>query len=173
MTEENDGPKGPFGEGASIDQMIERYLSAVQGVLDKMPGPSETPEGGPGLDGAGLGGAKLNGKEQEIFQHLARAQMTMMSRGLNLWRQVGETMLNHGTEATNAGPKDMSDPKARDHMRMITLDKARACLREIGDLSRVSAEEFQQELIEIEAALRASQAPDPYDKPKRQARAKR
>lgn len=168
MTEENDGPKGPFADGASISQMIERYLDVVQGILDKMPGPSEAPE-----DSAGLDEAKLSGKEQEIFQHLARAQMTMMSRGLNLWRQVGETMLNHGTEATNAAPKDMSDPKTRDHMRMITLDKARACLREIGDLSRVSAEEFQHELIEIEAALRASQAPAPYDKPKRQARAKR
>lgn len=163
MTEENDGLNGRFGDGASIDQMIERYLGVVQGVLNKMPGSAETPDGK----------ANLNGKEQEIFLHLARAQMTMMNRGLNMWRQVGESLLNHGMEATNAAPRDMSDPKARDHMRMIALDKARACLREIGDLSRINAEEFQHELIEIEAALRASQAPDPYDKPKRQARAKR
>ncbi len=168
MTEETDGPKGAFGDGASIDQMIESYLGVIQGVLAKMPGTRDAPEGSTNLNGAAL-----NGKEQEIFLHLARAQMTMMSRGLNLWRQVGESMLSHGKEATNAAPKDMSDPKARDHMRMIALDKARACLREIGDLSRVSAEEFQHELIEIEAALRASQAPEPYEKPKRQARAKR
>ena len=58
-------------------------------------------------------------------------------------------------------------------MRMIALDKARACLHEIGDISRINADEFQQELLEIEAALRASQAPEPYEKPKRQARAKR
>ena len=163
MTEENSGPKSPFGDGASIEQMIESYLGVVRGVLEKMPSAPDAPDGG----------AKLNRGEQDIFLHLARAQMTMMNRGLSLWRQVGETMLNHGMEATNAAPKDMADPKARDHMRMIALDKARACLREIGDLSRVSAEEFQQELIEIEAALRASQAPAPYDKPKRQARAKR
>lgn len=168
VTEKNDEPKGPFGDSASIDQMIERYLSLVQGVLSKMPGTGETSAAAPNPNGA-----YLNGKEQEIFLHLARAQMTMMSRGMNLWRQVGESMLSHGTEATNAAPKDMTDPKARDHMRMIALDKARACLREIGDLSRISAEEFQHELIEIEAALRASQAPAPYDKPKRQARAKR
>lgn len=168
MTKENDRSSSPFGDGASIDQMIERYLGVVQGVLDRIPGTADAPDGAANLDGA-----KLNGKEQEIFLHLARAQMTMMSRGMTLWRQIGESMLSHGTEATNAAPKDMSDPKARDHMRMIALDKARACLREIGDLSRVSAEEFQLELIEIEAALRASQAPDPYDKPKRQARAKR
>ncbi len=163
MTEENNGPKSPFGDGASIEQMIESYLGVVRGVLEKMPGAPDAPNDG----------AKLNHEEQDIFLHLARAQMTMMNRGLSLWRQVGETMLNHGMEATNAAPRDMSDPKVRDHMRMITLDKARACLREIGDLSRVSAEEFQQELIETEAALRASQAPAPYDKPKRQARAKR
>jgi len=172
VTEKSGGSNGPFGNGASdgaaIDQMIESYLGVVQGVLDRMPGTADAPDSAASPDGA-----KLNGKEQEIFLHLARAQMTMMSRGLNLWRQIGESMLSHGTEATNAAPKDMSDPRARDHMRMIALDKARACLREIGDLSRVNAEEFQQELIEIEAALRASQAPDPYDKPKRQARAKR
>lgn len=168
MTEDNDGPKGLFGDGASIDQMIESYLGVVQSVLAKMPGTGDGPD-----SAASPGEAKLNGKEQEIFLHLARAQMTMMSRGMTLWRQIGESMLSHGTEASNAAPKDMSDPRARDHMRMIALDKARACLREIGDLSRVNAEEFQHELVEIEAALRASQAPDPYDKPKRQARPKR
>ena len=143
--------------------MIESYLGMVQGVLNKMPNAADAPNGE----------SKLSGKEQEIFLHLAKAQMTMMNRGMNLWRQVGETMVSHGQEATEAAPKDMNDPKARDHMRMIALDKARACLREIGDISRINAEEFQQELIEIEAALRASQAPEPYDKPKRQARAKR
>lgn len=163
MTEENDGPKGLFGDGASMDQMIERYLGVLQDVLATMPKPGETSEDGAGLDE----------KEQEIFLHLARAQMVMMNRGLNLWRQVGETMLRHGTKATSAASEDKPDPKTREHMRMITLDKARACLHEIGDLSRVSAEEFQHELIEIEAALRASQAPAPYDKPKRHARAKR
>jgi hypothetical protein len=163
VAEQSSGPKSPFGDSTSIDQMIESYLGVIRGVLDKLPATSDPNE----VD------AKLDGNEQQVFLHLARAQMTMMSRGLNLWRQVGETMLNHGIEATNAAPKDMSDPKARDHMRMIALDKARACLREIGDLSRVNAEEFQHELIEIEAALRASQSPEPYDKPKRQARAKR
>ena len=163
MTEETGGPKGGFGDGASIDKMIESYLGMVQGVLNKMPNAADAPNGE----------SKLSGKEQEIFLHLAKAQMTMMNRGMNLWRQVGETMVSHGQEATEAAPKDMNDPKARDHMRMIALDKARACLREIGDISRINAEEFQQELIEIEAALRASQAPEPYDKPKRQARAKR
>ena len=143
--------------------MMESYLGVVQGVLAKMPS----------AGGAAEGESKLNSKEQEIFLHLAKAQMTMMSRGMTLWRQVGETMVNHGQEATEAAPKDMNDPKARDHLRMIALDKARACLREIGDISRINAEEFQQELIEIEAALRASQAPEPYEKPKRQARAKR
>ena len=163
MTEETGGPKGPFGDGASIDKMIESYLGVVQGVLDKMPKAAAATEGE----------SRLDGKEQEIFLHLAKAQMTMMSRGMNLWREVGETMMAHGREATEAAPKDMNDPKAREHMRMIALDKARACLREIGDISRVNADEFQQELIEIEAALRASQAPEPYEKPKRQARAKR
>lgn len=168
MTDGNDGPKSPFGDSVSVDKMIEQYLGLVQGVLNKMPGAADAPEGG-----GDMARANLNGKEQEIFLHLARAQMTMMSRGMNMWRQIGESMLTHGKEATNAAPKDMSDPKARDHMRMIALDKARACLREIGDLSRVNAEEFQHELIEIETALRASQAPEPYEQPKRQARAKR
>lgn len=163
MTKEDSGAKDPFGGGASIDGMIESYLGAVQGLLDRMPKSAEGDDSG----------AKLSGKEQEIFLHLARAQMTMMNRGLTLWREVDETMMAHGQEATEAAPKDMNDPKARDHMRMIALDKARACLREIGDISRVNAEEFQQELVEIEAALRASQAPEPYEKPKRQARAKR
>ena len=163
VTDETSGSKSPFGDGASIDRMIEGYLGVVQGVLNRMPNASDAPEGE----------TTLNGAEQEIFLHLARAQMMMMNRGLTLWRQVGETMLSHGQEATEAAPKHMNDPKARDHMRMIALDKARACLREIGDISRINAEEFQQELIEIEAALRASQAPAPYDKPKRQARAKR
>lgn len=163
MTEETGGPKGGFGDSASIDKMIESYLGMVQGVLNKMPNAADAPDGE----------SKLSSKEQEIFLHLAKAQMTMMNRGMNLWRQVGETMVSHGQEATEAAPKDMNDPKARDHMRMIALDKARACLREIGEISQINAEEFQQELIEIEAALRASQAPEPYDKPKRQARAKR
>jgi len=163
VTDGNDGSKNPFGDGASIDQMIESYLGVVRGVLDKMPRHENAPEGE----------AQLNGEEQDIFLHLARAQMAMMNRGLNLWRQVGETMVNHGMEAAKTAPKDMADPKARDHMRMIALDKARACLHEIGDISRINADEFQQELLEIEAALRASQAPEPYEKPKRQARAKR
>ena len=154
---------GGFGDGASIDRMIESYLGVVQGVLSRMPKTNDAAEGE----------TDLNGKEQEIFLHLAKAQMTMMNRGMTMWRQVGETMVSHGQEATEAAPKDMQDEKAREHMRMIALDKARACLREIGDISRINAEEFQQELIEIEAALRASQAPEPYDKPKRQARAKR
>lgn len=163
MTEDKAGPKSPFGDGALIDKMIESYLGVIKGVLNKMPNAGDDADGD----------RKLNGKEQEIFLHLAKAQMTMMSRGMNLWRQVGETMVSHGKEATEAAPKDMNDERAREHMRMIALDKARACLREIGDISRVNAEEFQQELVEIEAALRASQAPEPYEKPKRQARAKR
>ena len=141
MTEETGQPKSPFGDGASIEKMIESYLGVVQGVLNKMPNANDASDGE----------SMVNGKEQEIFLHLAKAQMTMMNRGLNLWREVGETMMAHGQEATEAAPKDMNDPKARDHMRMIALDKARACLREIGDISRINAEEFQQELIEIEA----------------------
>ena len=162
MTDQNTGPGGPFDGGASLDQMMEDYLRIMRQFLAKTPADADLQED-----------IHPDAKEREIVMHLARAQMMWLNRGLTLWRRIGETMIAHGEEAKAAAPDDLTDANARTQKRLIALDKARACLHEVGDMTRISAQEFQQELIEIEAALRASQAPEPYDKPKRRARAKR
>lgn len=158
MTDQNTGLGSPFDGGANLDQMIEDYLKIMRQFLAKTPADADLPE---------------DAQEREIVMHLARAQMMWLNRGLTLWRRIGETMIAHREEAKAAAPDDLTNANARTQKRLIALDKARACLHEVGDMTRISAQEFQQELIKIEAALRASQAPEPYDEPKRRARAKR
>ena len=145
VDKEDTGKDGATGSSFDVDRMLDVYLSAVRATLDQALSPAS--EGGK---------PSLNEKERLVLMHLARAQALTMNRGMTLWRQISQTMLDYGASArTDAGTSQNAD---RDQSDLI--ERAIACLRLIGDLSQTNADEFRKELTEIEAALRAADKTD-------------
>ena len=114
----------------------------------------------------------MSDKEQSFMRMMTQAQMVWMQRGATTMKEMSEVAMQRWMEASEGLKGGMADQDARDHARMIALDKMRACLREMGEIGVANAEAFQDEMFELEAALRESQAPEPYDAPRRQARPK-
>ena len=133
MTKEDKG--GGFSDPASIEDMTTMYLTAVKGVLNSL------------KDYESKGGGS------EIMYLLAQAQAKWLTSALRYWQQVATIISTQGAEAVEAIKPDANGPSDEARQLMI-LDRARAALREISDLSMSEAKVLQRELMEIEEELR-------------------
>ena len=107
---------------------------------------------------------------------LAKAQVTWLTSGLRYWKQIAEIVGKSGLGlvdlATQTNDIDPKDENARTMRQLVLIDKARACLREVGEASLSEAETLRRELHKIEQELRDTQNPGPGPQGKRTWRAK-
>ena len=94
---------------------------------------------------------------------LAKAQVAWLTSGLRYWKHIAEIVGKSGLGlvdlATKATDADANDENARTMRQLVLIDKARACLREVGEASMSEAEALRRELMKIEAELRETQSP--------------
>lgn len=153
-----------FSDPSSVDDMVGMYLSAVKGVLSSL-NDYET------KDGETKGGAVGS----DVMYLLAQAQAKWLTSALRYWQQVATIISTQGTDAVDAiKPETNGDGMSDEARRLFILDKARAALREISDLSIAEAKLLQRDLMEVEAELRDVVADDGTDRdgPHRYAKAK-
>ena len=151
------------GDVSGMEEMVKLYVGAIRSVLDAIP--------------ADLGqGDPAPGTRQEILMLLAKAQIAWLTSGLRYWKHIAEIVGKSGLGlldlATQNPPKDADDDTKRAMQQLVLIDKARACLREIGEASMSEAEALRRELTKIEKDLRATQDPGPGPKGKRMHRGK-
>lgn len=150
----------PNGAGlsdpSSVDDMVSMYLSAIKSVLTSLKEYEDK--------GAASG--------SDIMYLLAQAQAKWLSSALRYWQQVATIIATQGTDAVDAIKPDQPGAEMSDEARrLLLLDKARAALRDISDLSITEAKLLRRDLMEIEAELRTFAGPE-RDGPHRYARAK-
>jgi hypothetical protein len=147
MGQDDKAPGNPFGDPASIDDMASMYLSAVKSIL------------------ASLKEAEKNsdGSASDIMYVLAQAQTRWLTTALRYWTQIATIVTTQGTDAVNAIKPGEGGP-SEEAKRLILLDKARATLREISDLSLSEAKMLQRDLMSIEEELRSLVGPEPEGK---------
>lgn len=123
-----------------MEDMTAMYLSAVKGVLDS------------------LAEYENNKSSSDIMYLLAQAQARWLTSALRYWQQIAVIIGTHGVDAVEK-IKPTTDGASQDARRVMMLDKARAALREVSDLSLREAKTLQRDLMEIEAELRECMAP--------------
>ncbi len=153
MVEKKKEPENTFGDPGTIDDMAAMYLAAVKSVLESL---KEYEDNGSGSD---------------IMYLLAQAQARWLSSALRYWQQIAGIIGERGSEAANAMKPDTDGPSA-EARRVMMLDKARAALRDVSDLSLREAKLLQGDLMKIEAELREcmAQPEDELDEARRFAR---
>ena len=131
------------------------YLSAVSSVLSSL---KEYEENDAGF-------------ASDVMYVLAQAQVRWLTSALRYWTQIATIVSTQGSDAMEAIRQDGSDlsPEAR---RLIVLDKARAALREVSDMSLSEAKLLQRDLMKIEADLRDTLGGKDRDGPHRYAKRK-
>lgn len=146
MEQDGQRTRAVFDDPASLDDLAEMYLAAVSGVLASL---------------------KIEGDERgfasDVTYLLAQAQVRWLTSALRYWTQIASIISTQGADAAGAIRPDgrRLSPEAR---RLIVLDKARAALREISELSLTEARLLQRDLMEIEADLRATLPEGPRDR---------
>ena len=139
-------------EVAGVEELVGLYVNALRSMIDAIPADLATGE--PGM-----------GSREEIMMLLAKAQVAWLTSGLRYWKHIAEIVGKSGLGllelATQA--KDLQgDPETtRTMQQLVLIDKARACLREVGEVSMSEAEALRRELQKIEAELRATMDPGP------------
>lgn len=113
------------------------YLSAVSGVLSSL---KEYEENDAGFT-------------SDVMYVLAQAQVRWLTSALRYWTQIATIVSTQGADAMEALKAEGTDlsPEAR---RLVVLDKARAALRDVSDMSLSEAKLLQRDLMKIEADLR-------------------
>ena len=138
------------GEAAGIEDMVNLYMGAVRAMIDALPA-------------GGTSGEPPTGSREEIMMLLAKAQVAWLTSGLRYWKHIAEIVGKSGLGlvdlATKATDADANDENARTMRQLVLIDKARACLREVGEASMSEAEALRRELMKIEAELRETQSP--------------
>ncbi|RBW53752.1 hypothetical protein [Ruegeria sp. A3M17] len=157
MDQDDGSSHNEFGNPGSIDDMVAMYLEALEGVLGSLRDYSEK-------------GARV---EPDVMFLLAQAQARWLSSALRYWQQIATIVSTQGTDAIEATIPSADGPSL-EARQLIVLDKARAVLREISDLSLSEAKLLQRDLMEIEAELRKSVGPvgDDREGPHRYAKSK-
>lgn len=157
MDQDDRPPRSEFSNPGSIDDMVAMYLAALKGVLGS-------------LREYGESGGRV---EPEVMYLLAQAQARWLSSALRYWQQIATIVSTQGAGAIEASIPSADGPSL-EARQLVVLDKARAVLREISDLSLSEAKLLQRELLEIEAELRKSVQPqdDDRDGPHRYAKSK-
>ena len=152
------------GEAAGIEDMVNLYMGAVRSMIDALPA-------------GGTSGEPPTGSREEIMMLLAKAQVAWLTSGLRYWKHIAEIVGKSGLGlvdlATKATDADANDENARTMRQLVLIDKARACLREVGEASMSEAETLRRELMKIEAELRETQSPGQGPEGKRTWRMKR
>ncbi len=151
------------GGMSGVEEMVKLYIGAVRSMIDAIP--------------ADLGqGEPASGSRQEILMLLAKAQVAWLTSGLRYWKHIAEIVGKSGMGlvelASQTPPGDTDDETKRTMQQLVLIDKARACLREVGEVSLSEAEALRRELMKIEEELRASQDPGPGPQGKRYWRGK-
>lgn len=149
---------------AGVEELVGLYVNAIRSMIDALPGD------------LGLGEPEM-GSRQEIMLLLAKAQVAWLTSGLRYWKHIAEILGKKGLGlvelAAQAKAADGADKeKSRTVQQLVLIDKARACLREVGEASLSEAETLKRELMKIEEELRATQDRGPGPKGKRQHRTK-
>ncbi|MGM0584854.1 MAG: hypothetical protein ACQEUZ_09385 [Pseudomonadota bacterium] len=160
------GQDGPSAEPGT-ERLVADYLDAIRLAVDALSA----------LRGAG--DQRAPGSEGEILLLLARAQAAWLTGGLRYWREIADILARGGEDLADAALKDAAAPDDGDddeaeraRRRMVLLDKARASLREIGEVSVSEAEALRARLLEIESELREMVDGGPETEPRRRARPK-
>lgn len=157
-----DGPRAEPG----MERLVGECLDAIRLAVDAL----SALRGG--------GDQRAPGSEGEILLLLARAQAAWLTGGLRYWREIADILARGGEDLADAAlkeaaaPGDGDDEAERARRRMILLDKARASLREIGEVSVSEAEALRARLLEIEGELRETVDGGPETEPRRRARPK-
>lgn len=139
MEKKSDPLRGPFGDPESIDDLAKMYMSAVSTILASLKDYEE----------------KSGARGADVLYVLAQAQTRWLTGALRYWTQIASIVGNQGVNAVEALQPDPNGP-SDDAKRLILLDKARAALREISDLSLSEAKLLQRDLMTIEKDLRAA-----------------
>tara|TARA_R110000787_G_scaffold57795_5_gene131861 strand:- start:553 stop:1023 length:471 start_codon:yes stop_codon:yes gene_type:complete len=150
MVDEKSNSDNTFGNPESIEVMTEMYLSAVKSVLDS------------------LKEYEKDSSESDIMFLLAQAQARWLSSALRYWQQIATIIGTRGIETVDAIKPDGAGASA-EARRVRMLDKARAALREVSNLSLREAKLLQNDLVKIEADLRecVSSTEEDLDGPRR------
>ena len=141
-----------FDDIGGVEELVGLYANAVRTMIDAIPADLGTDE--PSM-----------GSREEIMMLLAKAQVAWLTSGLRYWKQIGEIVGKSGLGLMEVAAKTREtdgDPETKRTMQQLVLvDKARACLREVGEVSLSEAEALRRELQKIEAELRATIDPGP------------
>lgn len=137
----NDGNplRGPFGDPESMDDLAKMYMAAVETVLSSLKDYE---------DKSGARGA-------DVLYVLAQAQTRWLTGALRYWTQIASIVGTQGVDAVEALQPDPNGP-TDEAKRLIVLDKARAALREISDMSLSEAKLLQRDLMKIDEDLRSA-----------------
>lgn len=144
--------------------MVNLYMGAVRSMIEAIPA-------------SGVSGEPKTGSREEIMMLLAKAQVAWLTSGLRYWKHIAEIVGKSGLGlvdlATKANAMETNDDNARTMRQLVLIDKARACLRDVGEASIGEAETLRRELMKIEAQLRETQDPGPGPQGQRTWRMKR
>lgn len=158
-----DGKDFLSGDAKGIEDLVTLYIGAIRAMIDAIP--TDLVAGGPRM-----------GSRQEILLLLAKAQVAWLTSGLRYWRQIAEIVGRSGLGLIDVASKSSGvsadEETARTMRQLVLIDRARACLREVGEASMSEAETLRRELLKIEQELRATQGPDQGPQGKRTWRAK-
>ncbi len=157
MDQDSDPSRKTFHDPSSIDDMAAMYLSALKDVLAS-------------LKDHETGGRRF---QSDVMYLLAQAQARWLTSALRYWQQVAAII---GTQGVDAIEAIVPEPKGQslEAQQLVLLDKARAILREISELSMSEAKLLQRDLMDIEAELRnvVNSDDDDLDGPRRYAKPK-
>ncbi len=137
MEKENRNAQDAFVDPKSTEDLASVYLSAVSSVLSSLKDYEEN----------------NSGFASDVMYVLAQAQVRWLTSAMRYWTQIATIVSTQGSDAINALQPSGSEMSV-EAQRLVVLDKARAALREISDMSLSEAKLLQQDLMKIEADLR-------------------
>ncbi|WP_370400356.1 hypothetical protein [Sulfitobacter sp. JB4-11] len=137
MKKDKSAPQNDFGDPESTEDLAAIYLSAISNVLSSLRDYEE--------NNAGFA--------SDVMYVLAQAQVRWLTSALRYWTQIATIVSVQGSDAMDALQSDGSEASV-EARRLIVLDKARAALREISDMSLSEAKLLQRDLMKIETDLR-------------------
>ncbi|MEM9010191.1 MAG: hypothetical protein AAGE18_03120 [Pseudomonadota bacterium] len=147
----------------AMDELIALYLTTLRDIIAALPASEERLKAD---ERWGLA------DERRILFLLAQAQAAWLTSGLRYWRQMAEILATQGIGLGDAARDDAAWEQDRLMRHLLLVDKARAALREVADLSLSEAKALRRKLLEIEGHLRAAEAGPDGAEPRRYGKVK-